>query len=108
VEVIEPTILDFNDGILSIEYESFSCVFDVNVGLDVDLSTEYESFSFNPIQTDLLFESCGSKFIESETIVTENFAWTRLYRILNLTDLWTLHPLFCLDQSFMMIYFQGQ
>ena len=37
MEVIEPTILDFKDDTLSIEYESFSCGFDVNVGLDVDL-----------------------------------------------------------------------
>ena len=44
--------MDFNDDILSIEYKSFSCGFDANVGLDVDLCAEYESFSFDPIQLD--------------------------------------------------------
>ena len=32
-EEATPTKLEFNDDILSIEYESFSCGFDVNVGL---------------------------------------------------------------------------
>ena len=45
-EVIEPTKLEFNNDILSVEYESFLCGFDVNVGLDVDLYAEYESFFF--------------------------------------------------------------
>ena len=36
-EEVEPTNLEFNDDILSIEYESFLYGFDVNVGLDVDL-----------------------------------------------------------------------
>jgi len=49
VEVIEPTTLKFDDDILSIEYEYFSCGFNVTVGLDVDLRAEYESFSFDPI-----------------------------------------------------------
>jgi len=66
---IEPTILDFDDSILSIEYESFSHRFDANVGLDVDLCDEYESFSFDLIHPDFLFESHKSKFVESEAIV---------------------------------------
>jgi len=49
-EVLEPTILEFIDDILYIEYESFSCRFDVTVGLDVDLYVEYETFSFDPAQ----------------------------------------------------------
>jgi len=40
-KVIEPTKLEFNDGILSIQYKSFSYGFDVNVGLDVDLCAKY-------------------------------------------------------------------
>ena len=47
-KVIEPSNLQFDDDIFSVEYESISCGFDVNVGLDVDLSAEYESFSFDP------------------------------------------------------------
>jgi len=39
----------------------------------VDLRAEYEFFSFDPIQADLLFESCKSDFIESEAIVIEHF-----------------------------------
>jgi len=47
--------LEFKDDILSIEYEYFSCGFDVNVGLDVDLCAEYESLSFDPIHHDFFF-----------------------------------------------------
>jgi len=39
-EVIEPTKLELHDDILSIEYESFSCGFDVNASLDVDMCAE--------------------------------------------------------------------
>jgi len=67
------TKLEFNDDILSIEYESFSCGFDVNVGLDVNLCAEYESFSFDPIHPNFLCESHKSKFVESEAIVPEHF-----------------------------------
>jgi len=74
VEVIEPTNLEFNDDILSIEYESFLCEFDDNESFDESFCTEYESFSFNPILAGLLFESHKSKFVESEAIVTEHFA----------------------------------
>jgi len=69
VEVIEPINLEFADDILSIEYESFSYAFDVNVGFDVDLCAEYESFSFDHIPTDFLFEFCKSEFVESEMFV---------------------------------------
>jgi len=72
-EQMEPTNVEFNDDILSMEYEAFLCEFDVNVGLDVDLCVEYESFSFDPIITGLLFESHKSEFVESRNIVTENF-----------------------------------
>jgi len=73
-EVIEPTKLEFNNYILSVEYESFLCGLDVNVGLDVDLYAEYESFSFDPIQTDLLFESIKSELVESDNLGIKNFA----------------------------------
>jgi len=43
------------------------------VVLEVDLRVEYESFSFDPIQADLLIESCKSKFVESKTIAAQNF-----------------------------------
>ena len=45
----EPTILDFDDSILSVEYESFSCGFDITASLDESFCVEYESFSFNPL-----------------------------------------------------------
>jgi len=51
----------------------FHVGFDANVGLDVNLYAEYESFSFDPIQPDFLFEFHKSKFVESEAIVTEHF-----------------------------------
>ena len=56
-EVTESTILNFHDDILSIEYESFSCGFNDNVSLDVDVYAEYESFSFDPVQADLKLSS---------------------------------------------------
>ena len=45
----EPTILDFDDSILSVEYESFSCGFDITASFDEGFCVEYESFSFNPL-----------------------------------------------------------
>jgi len=65
--------LDFDDDILSIEYGSFSCGFDVNVSLDVDLCDEYESFSFDPVQANHLFEYCKSEIVESNNVVITNF-----------------------------------
>jgi len=52
----ELTILDFDDDILYAEHESFSYGFDVSEGLDVSFYIEYESFSFDPIITNLLFQ----------------------------------------------------
>jgi len=65
--------LQFNDDILSIEYEYFSYEFDATVGLDVNLRAKYESFSFDPIQTNFFFESHKSKFVESKAIIIEHF-----------------------------------
>ena len=48
--------MDFDDDILYVEYESFSCGFDVTEGLDVGFHVEYESFFFDPIIPDLLFK----------------------------------------------------
>ena len=79
--------MEFNDDILSIEYKSFSCRFDANVGLDVDLCAEYESFSFSPMHPDFLFESHKYKFVESEAIVIKHLILARLLRILKLKDL---------------------
>jgi len=44
-----PTTLEFNDDILSVEYESFSCGLDVNESFDGSFCIEYESFSFDPL-----------------------------------------------------------
>ena len=71
--------MEFSDNILSIEYESFSCGVNVNVGSDVDLCAEYESFSFDPIRIDLLFENCKSKFVEPGSISTKNFALNQIH-----------------------------
>jgi len=45
-EVIEPTILDFDDDILFVEFESFSCGFDIDEGFDEGFCVEYESYFF--------------------------------------------------------------
>jgi len=55
-EITEPTILDFDGDILYVEYESFSCEFDVIEGLDLDFHVKYEAFSFDSIIPDLLFK----------------------------------------------------
>jgi len=91
-EGIEPTNLDFDDDILIMEYKSFSYGFDVNVSLDVDLCVEYESFSFDPIQTALLFENCKFAFVEFETIVTENFDLDHTLVLFNITRLVDSEP----------------
>ena len=44
---------------------------DVDMSLSKDSCVEYESFSIDLIQTDLLFESCKSDYIESENTTTE-------------------------------------
>ena len=73
MEVIGPPKLKFNNDVLAIEYASFSSGFDVTVGLDVDLCAEYESFSFDPNQTNILFKSCKFEFVNSETFVPMTF-----------------------------------
>jgi len=44
-----PTTLEFNDDILSVEYESFSYGLHVNESFDEVFCIEYESFSFDPL-----------------------------------------------------------
>jgi len=53
---IEPTKLEFNDDILSIEYESFACGFHDNGSFDEGFCLEYEYLLFEPITIDLLCE----------------------------------------------------
>ena len=70
-DVIEPTKLKFNDTILSVKYESFSYGFNDNESFDEGFCVD-ESFSFDPIITDLLFESYKSELVESDNLVIEN------------------------------------
>jgi len=52
------------------------------------MCVEYESFSVDPIQIDILFESPKSDFVESVTITPENFDQTLAhFDIKRLTDL---------------------
>jgi len=71
--LLNPSFLLFklDENILHIKCESF-CGFDVDMSLSKDSCVEYESFSIDPIQTDLLFEYCKSAFVESD-FVTKNF-----------------------------------
>jgi len=62
--------LEFDDEIISIEYKSFSCAFDINEGVDEGLCVEYESFSFHPVITNSILEKYKSKFVESETFMS--------------------------------------
>ena len=47
-EVLEPTILDFDDDIVLVEYESFACGFDIYESFNEGLCVEYEYFSVDP------------------------------------------------------------
>jgi len=102
-EVIEPTILDFDDDILSIENESFSCRFDVNVSLDVDLCTKYESFSVGHVQADVLFEYCKFEIVEPNNVVTKNFDLNQTLGFFNITRLVNFAPTILPRCSFMSI-----
>ena len=65
-----PTNLEFDDDDhFSIEFESFSCGFNGNEGLDVDVRVEYESFSFDLFITYHLFEPSKYEFLEFNTFV---------------------------------------
>jgi len=44
--VVESTILEVDNNHFYMDYEPFSCGFDVNEGLDVDIGIEYEFFFF--------------------------------------------------------------
>ena len=41
--------MEFNVDILFVEYESFSCRFNITAHLDKGFCIEYESFSFDPL-----------------------------------------------------------
>jgi len=62
------------------------------VGLEVDLCVEYESFSFDPIQADVLFESCKSDFVEFVNVVPENFDLDQTHTHIDLKGLVDLGP----------------
>ena len=65
--------MDFDDDILFVDYESFSCGFDIDESFDEGFCAEYEYFSFDPTQTNFLFQSCKSEFIESDNLIIMNF-----------------------------------
>ena len=52
-------LFKFDDNILPVEYESFYG-FDADMSLNADSCAEYESFSVDPVQADLLLEYCNS------------------------------------------------
>ena len=62
------------------------------MGLDVDLCAEYEYFSFEPIQIDLLFGNCKSEFVESESIANKKFALDPTYTHIGLNKLVNFAP----------------
>ena len=59
------------------EYEYLSCGLEVKESFDEGFCVEYESFSFDPIISDLLFEYYKSEFVECENIATKNFDLTQ-------------------------------
>jgi len=61
--------LEFDDDILGVEYESFSCRLNEDESLDVGFYVEYESFSFGLVSVDDLFDPSKSTFTESKTFV---------------------------------------
>ena len=58
----------------------------------MDLCAEYESFSFDPIQTDLLFESIKSELVESDNLGIKNFDLVQILMLLKITRLVDLGP----------------
>ena len=91
-----------------IEYESFSYGFDINEGRDEGFCIEYESFSFDPMMTDLLLESRKFEFIESEILVPMIADLDQTLAEVELKELVDLGLILCLDCSFMMMKFLGQ
>jgi len=75
------------------------------MGLDVHLCAKYESFSFDPIQRDIHFGSYMSGAIESDNLVIAYFNFEQTLMPFEIGILVDLGPLFCLDRSFVMIYF---
>ena len=53
---------------------------------------DYESFSFDPIQTDFLFEYCKSEFVEFEIIAAKNFALDQTHTHIGLNRLVKFTP----------------
>jgi len=76
-----------------IEYKSFSSKFDIHGSSDDDFYADYESFSFDSIQTDFLFEYCKPEFVESEMIATMNFALDQTHTHIGLNRLVNLAPI---------------
>jgi len=95
--------LDFDDDILFVEYEYFSCGFDIDESFDEDFYGEYESFSFDLIHIDFLFESYKSEFIKSDNLIVANFDLTQTLTPFEIRRLVDFDPLFYLDCSFMMM-----
>jgi len=55
-------------------WKSFSYEFETDGSSDDGVCADYESFSFDPIQTDFLFEYYKSEFVKYEIISTKHFA----------------------------------
>ena len=72
------------------------------MGLDLDLCTEYDSFSFDLVQTDIHFESCKSEAVEYDNLVIANFNFEQTLTPFEIRRLVIQDPWFCLDRSFMM------
>jgi len=70
-----------------VEYESFSGEFETHGSSDDGVCADYESFSFDPIQTGFLFEYCKFDFVEPKMIATKNFALDKNYTQMGLNKL---------------------
>ena len=60
--MVEPINLEFDDDILCVEYESFSCGLDENKGLDIGFCVQYKSFSLNPLLVTLSLRNPSLNF----------------------------------------------
>jgi len=70
-----------------VKYESFSCKYDIHRSSDGGFCADNVSWSFDPVQPDLLFEYCQSEFVESEIITTKNFALDQTHMHIGLNSL---------------------
>ena len=66
---------------------------DIDESFDEDFCVEYESFSFDPIQTDFPFESCMSEFVKADNLIMANFDFEQTLTPFEIRGLMDFRPI---------------